>query len=373
MALNTEKPTNEADRDRSKLPLPELPFRGKIGKTYLESEMDWPRVPAPPAGAPNVVVILLDDVGFGQVSTFGGPVPTPALDKLAAGGLRYNRFHTTSICGPSRAAMLTGRNHHNCGSGFLVEWATSLPSYNCMIPKTTATIGEMLKGNGYTLLGSARTMTRRTGRPASQVLSTAGRQDWDSTTSTVLSLARRIDTYPVIFENTVAVEPDKTPEEGYHFMTDMTDKAIHWLRFNKSVAPQKPFFMYFAPGAAHAPHHSPRAWREKFKGMFDVGWDAVREATYKRQLDLGIIPPDTVLTPRPEWVKPWDSLSGDERRLFAAFMENFAGYLAFADNECGRVLDAVRQLPDADNTLIFFIVGDNGASSEGGFRGRLTR
>ncbi len=367
--MATEKPNIETDRDRSKLPLPELPFRGKIGKTYLESEMDWPRVPAPPTGAPNVVVILLDDVGFGQVSTFGGPVPTPALDKLAARGLRYNRFHTTAICGPSRAALLTGRNHHNCGSGFLVEWATGFPSYNCMIPKTTATIGEVLKGNGY----STSWFGKDHNTP-----------DWESSVAgpfdrwpTGLGFdyfygfigGETNQYYPVLFENTTAVEPDKTPEEGYHFMTDMTDKAIHWLRYNKSVAPEKPVFLYFAPGAAHAPHHSPRDWREKFKGMFDAGWDVVREATYKRQLELGIIPPDTVLTPRPDWVKPWDSLSGEEQTLFAAFMENFAGYLAFADNECGRLLDAVEALPDADNTLIFYIVGDNGASSEGGFSG----
>ena len=302
-------------------------------------------------------------------STFGGPVPTPALDKLAARGLRYNRFHTTAICGPSRAALLTGRNHHNCGSGFLVEWATGFPSYNCMIPKTTATIGEVLKGNGY----STSWFGKDHNTP-----------DWESSVAgpfdrwpTGLGFdyfygfigGETNQWYPVLFENTTAVEPDKTPEEGYHFLTDMTDKAIHWLRYNKSVAPQKPVFMYFAPGAAHAPHHSPRDWREKFKGMFDAGWDAVREATYKRQLKLGVIPPDAVLTPRPEWVKPWDSLSGDERTLFAAFMENFAGYLAFADNECGRLLEAVQELPDADNTLIFFIVGDNGASSEGGFSG----
>jgi arylsulfatase len=173
----------------------------------------------------------------------------------------------------------------------------------------------------------------------------------------------------VLFENTSAVEPNKSPEEGYHFMADMTDKAINWMRYCKSVAPQKPFFAYFAPGAAHAPHHSPKAWREKFKGKFDAGWDKVREATYRRQLELGIIPPDAQLTPRPEWVQPWDSLSGGEKRLYAVFMENFAGYLAYTDAECGRLLEAVRELPDADNTLVFFIVGDNGASSEGGFTG----
>jgi arylsulfatase A-like enzyme len=355
--------------DRTSLPLPEPPFKGVIGKTYIDSKEDWPAVPKPPEGAPNVVVILLDDVGFGQVSTFGGPVTTPELDKLAAQGLRYNRFHTTAVCGPSRAALITGRNHHNCGSGFLAEWATGFPSYNNMIPKSTATIGAVLKGNGY----STGWFGKNHNTP-----------DWES------SVAGPFDRwptgmgfdyfygfiggetnqyYPVLFENTSAVEPNKSPEEGYHFMADMTDKAINWMRYCKSVAPQKPFFAYFAPGAAHAPHHSPKAWREKFKGKFDAGWDKVREATYRRQLELGIIPPDAQLTPRPEWVQPWDSLSADEKRLYAVFMENFAGYLAYTDAECGRLLEAVRELPDADNTLVFFIVGDNGASSEGGFTG----
>ena len=209
-----------------------------------------------------MVVILLDDVGFGQVSTFGGPVPTPALDKLAAKGLRYNRFHTTAICGPSRAALITGRNHHNCGVGFLAEWATGFPSYNSMIPKTTATIGRVLRGNGYALRGSVRTTTRPTGRAVSQDRSTAGRQALGFDYFYGFIGGETNQYYPVLFENTTAVEPDKTPEEGYHFMTDMTDKAIHWLRYNKSVAPEKPVFLYFAPGAAHAPHHSPGMERQ---------------------------------------------------------------------------------------------------------------
>jgi arylsulfatase A-like enzyme len=355
--------------DRSVLPLGEPRFGGIIGKTYLESKADWPKVPTPPEGAPNVVIILLDDVGFGQTSTFGGPVQTPTLDALAKKGLRYNRFHTTAVCGPSRAALITGRNHHNCGVGFLAEWATGFPSYNNMIPKSAATIGAVLKGNGYATAWVGKNHNT---------------PDWES------SVAGPFDRwptgmgfdyfygfiggetnqyYPVLFENTSAVEPATSPEQGYHFMTDMTDKAINWLRYSKSAAPQKPALMYFAPGAAHAPHHAPKEWREKYKGKFDAGWDAVREETYKRQLKLGIIPADTELTPRPDWVKAWDSLSRDEHKLYAAFMENFAGYLAFADHECGRLLEAVSQLPDADNTLVFYIVGDNGASSEGGVSG----
>lgn len=357
--------------DRTKLPLPEPKFEGTIGTTYLNSKGAWPKLPSPPSGAPNVVIILLDDVGFGQVSTFGGPVPTPNLDKLAAQGLRYNSFHTTAICGPSRAALITGRNHHNAASGFLAEWATGYPSYNNMMPRSTATIGSILKYNGY----GTSWFGKNHNTP-----------DWES------SVAGPFDRwpngmgfdhfygfiggethqyYPVIFENTTPVEPNKSPEQGYHFMTDMTDKAIDWLRYSKSVAPQKPLLLYFAPGAAHAPHHAPKEWREKFKGQFDAGWDKVREETYQRQLKMGIIPASTKLTPRPEWVKPWDSLSADEKRLYARFMENFAGFLSFTDAECGRLLDAIRELPDADNTLIFFIVGDNGASSEGGMTGTV--
>ena len=357
--------------DRSRLPLTEPEFRGVIGETFVDSEEDWPQVPKPPGGAPNVVVILLDDVGFGQVSTFGGPVPTPALDGLAAQGLRYNRFHTTASCGSSRAALITGRNHHNCGVGYLQEWATGFPSYNNMIPKSTATVAQVLKGNGYGTAWFGKNYNT---------------PDWES------SIAGPFDRWPtglgfdyfygflggethqyhpVLFENTVAVEPEKMPAQGYHFMTDMTDRSITWLRYNKAVAPQKPLFLYFAPGAAHAPHHAPKEWREKFKGKFDAGWDAIRTATYERQLQQGIIPPNTQLTARPDWVKPWESLSADERKLCARFMENFAGYLAFADHECGRLLDAIRRLPDADNTLIFYIVGDNGASSEGGPSGTV--
>ncbi|HEY4212370.1 MAG TPA: arylsulfatase [Steroidobacteraceae bacterium] len=361
----TEKP------DRTQLPIPDPPFGGTIAKTYEESKQEWPELPKAPDGAPNVVIILLDDVGFGQVSTFGGPVPTPNIDKLAANGLRYNRFHTTAICGPSRAALITGRNHHNCGSGFLAEWATGFPSYDCMIPQSTATIGRLLKDNGYNTSWFGKNHNT---------------PDWESS---VVGPFDRWPTglgfdyfygfiggethqyYPVLFENTKAVEPEKSPEEGYHFMTDMADKAIGWLRYSKSVNPDKPVLLYFAPGAAHAPHHSPKAWRQKFKGTFDQGWDKIRDETYQRQLKMGIIPAGAGNTPRPEWVKPWESLSADEKRLYARFMENFAGYLAFADHECGRLLDAVAALPDADNTLIFFIVGDNGASSEGGFTGTV--
>lgn len=357
--------------DRSELPIPLSPFQGKVGKTYKDSTEKWQTPVAAPKGAPNVIVILLDDVGFGQTSTFGGLIPTPNLDKLAAEGLKYNRFHTTAICGPSRAALLTGRNHHSANSGFLMEWATGYESYSTMIPRSTATIGEVLRGNGYTSWWFGKNHNT---------------PDWEQTVAGPFdrwptgmgfdyfygfNSGETHQYYPVLFENTTPVEQDKTPEQGYHFMTDMTDRAIARMKLSKSVAPTKPFFMYFAPGAMHAPHHVTAQWRDKFKGKFDMGWDAYREAVYKRQLDMGIIPPGTKLTPRPDWVKPWDTLNGDQKKVYTALMENYAGFFAFADHEIGRLQDAVKELPDADNTLIIYIVGDNGASAEGGPDGTL--
>ncbi|WP_210165268.1 arylsulfatase [Beijerinckia mobilis] len=363
-------PTNDGF-DRTELPLSLPPFKGVIGKTYKESKEDWPRVPTPPQGAPNVVVILLDDVGFGQSSTFGGLIPTPSLDRLAAEGLRYNRFHTTAICGPSRAALLTGRNHHDAGNGFLMEWATGYPSYTTMIPRETATIAEVLKDNGY-----ATWWFGKNHNTPDWETSVAGPFDrWPTGMGFDyfygFNAGETHQYYPTLFENTVPVEPPSSPEEGYHFMTDMTDRAIARMKYSKSVAPNKPFFMYFAPGAMHAPHHVTAKWRDQFKGKFDMGWDKYREQVFQRQLAMGIIPPDTKLTQRPDWVPAWDSLSDQQKKLYNALFENYAGYFAFTDHEIGRLLDAIKKLPDADNTLILYIVGDNGASSEGGPDGTL--
>ncbi|WP_044300883.1 arylsulfatase [Rhodopirellula sallentina] len=357
--------------DRSSLPIPLSPFEGEIGKTYKESTPDWQEPVSAPESAPNVIVILLDDVGFGQTSTFGGLIPTPNLDKLASEGLRYNRFHTTAICGPSRAALLTGRNHHDTGNGFLMEWATGYPNYSTMIQPDTATIGRILKGNGYATWWYGKNHNT---------------PDWETTVAGPFdrwptgmgfeyfygfNAGETHQFYPVLFENTVPVEPTETPEEGYHFTTDMVDRAIARMQFSKSVAPEKPFFMYFAPGAMHAPHHVTAEWRDKFKGKFDMGWEKYREIVFQNQLDMGIIPPGTKLTPRPDWVPAWDSLSDEQKQVYTALFENFAGYFAHTDHEVGRLLDAVKELPDADNTLVMYIVGDNGASSEGGPDGTL--
>lgn len=360
-----------AEPDRSSLPMTFSEFEGKIDKTYDKSEPKWQTPPTPPKDAPNVIVILLDDVGFGQTSTFGGLIPTPNLDTLASEGLRFNRFHTTAVCGPSRAALLTGRNHHDTGNGFLMEWATGYPNYSTMIPRDTATIGEILRDNGYATWWYGKNHNT---------------PDWETTVAGPFdrwptglgfdyfygfNAGETHQFYPVLFENTVPVEQDKSPEEGYHFTTDMTDRAIARMQFSKSVAPDKPFFMYFAPGAVHAPHHVTAEWRDEFKGKFDMGWDKYREIVFKKQLEMGILPAGTKLTPRPDWVPAWDSLSDDQKKVYTALIENFAGFFAHTDHEVGRLLDAVKELPDADNTLIIYIVGDNGASSEGGPDGTL--
>ncbi|MDQ6470621.1 sulfatase-like hydrolase/transferase [Flavobacterium sp. LHD-80] len=269
--------------EKNKLPYSDPVFKGKIGKTYKESMAVWPEIPKAAGGAPNIIIVLLDDVGFGQTSTFGGLIPTPNLDKLASEGIKYNRFHTTAICGPSRAALLTGRNHHDAGNGFLMEWATGFPNYSTMIPKSTATMGEVLKDNGYSTWWYGKNHNT---------------PDWETSVAgpfdrwpTGLGFdyfygfnnGEAHQYYPVIFENTLPVEPNKSPEEGYHLLTDMTDRAISKMKYSKSVAPNKPFFMYFAPGGMHAPHHVTKEWRDQFKGKFDMGWEKYREEVFENQ------------------------------------------------------------------------------------------
>jgi len=363
--------TSTSNGDSNKLPYDDPAFHGKIAKTYNESEMEWPALPAPAKGSPNVIIIMLDDVGFGMTGTFGGSIPTPYLDTLAMSGIMYNCFNTTAICGPSRAALLTGRNHHVSGNGFLAEWATGYPSYNTMIKRSTATVGAVLKYNGV----NTSWFGKNHNTPDWETSAVGPFDRWPTGMGFDyfygFNAGETDQYYPVIFQNTVPVEPGKSPEQGYHFMTDMTDKAINWLELQKSIAPDKPVFMYFAPGAAHAPHQPPQEWRDKFKGKFAYGWDKEREITYERQKKMGIIPADAKLSPRITSVPLWDTCSPDARKLYELLYENFAGYLAFADHEVGRLLKAIKSLPDADNTMVIYIVGDNGASSEGGLDGTL--
>lgn len=354
------------------LPLPDPPFTGKIAESYEDSTPSYPKPTTAPAGAPNVLVILLDDVGFGMTGTFGGPVPTPNLDKLSADGLKYNCFHTTALCSPTRAALLTGRNHHSCGTGVIIEMGTGFPGYTGIIPRSTALVSQILQDNGY-----ATSMFGKWHNTPEPAISPAGPFDrWPTGLGFDyfygFNQGETHQYYPTLYRNTTPVPAPKTPEQGYHFTEDMTDEAIAWTRNVRAADPHKPWFVYFSTGAIHAPHHVPREWREKFAGKFDHGWDKQRELTHARQLEMGIIPPGTKLTPRPESLPSWESQSAEAKRVYLRLMENYAGYMAHTDYHVGRLIDSLEASGELDNTLIFYIVGDNGASPEGGLEGTFS-
>ena len=352
------------DFDRTILPIQEP-------KRPVFDELDVRTVKMPPnfqvqapAGSPNVVIVLIDDLGFGATSTFGGPIATPTLDTLAQNGLRYNNFHTTALCSPTRAALKSGRNHHTVNMGFITEMATGFPGNTGQIPNATAPLAEILRQNGY---------------------STAAFGKWHETAAWETSVSGPYDRWPThqgfdkfygfiggetnqwspyLYDGVTQVELPNNPK--YHFMTDMTDKAVEWVRFQKAITPQKPFFVYFAPGATHAPHHVPAEWITRWKGKFDQGWDQLRQETLRRQIQMGIVPPGTKLAPKPKAIRDWETLSADEKRLFSHQAEVYAAYLDYTDHEIGRLLEAVRTLGGLDNTMVFYVAGDNGASAEGG-------
>ncbi|PWB69812.1 MAG: arylsulfatase [Holophagae bacterium] len=353
--------------DRTVLPIPEPP-------RPVYTEFDARDVKAPPRfevkappGAPNVVIILIDDLGFGATSTFGGPVATPTLDRLAEGGLRYTNFNNTSLCSPTRSALKSGRNHHTVNMGSITEIATAFPGSTGQIPNATAPLAEILRLNGY---------------------STAAYGKWHETAQWEVNVSGPFDRWPLrqgfdtffgffgaetnhwaplLYAGNDRVELPEDP--GYHLLTDMTDRAVAWIGYQKALTPDKPLFLYFAPGAVHAPHHVPEEWIGKWEGKFDQGWDRLREETLARQIAMGIVPPGTRLAPKPAAIKDWDALSADEKRLFARQVEVFAAYLDFTDHEIGRVLAAVEATGQMDNTLVFYIAGDNGTSGEGGQNG----
>jgi arylsulfatase A-like enzyme len=364
--------TQPEDIQRGSLPIPDTAFAGTV--TYDAKDEDTvfpPIVPLrPPGGAPNVLVVLLDDVGFGAASTFGGPANTPTADRLAANGLRYNRFHTTALCSPTRQALLTGRNHHAVGMGGITELATSLPGYNSMRPNSAAPLAEVLKLNGYS--------TAQFGKchevPVWQTSPMGPFDNWPSGGGGFEHfygfLGGETNQYaPAIYNGTAAVEPDRTPEQGYHFTEDMTDQAINWVRQQKALMADKPFFVYYAPGATHAPHHVPTEWSDKYRGAFDDGWDALRERTFARQQQLGVIPPEAQLTPRPTEIPAWADMPDDLKPVLARQMEVYAGFLEHTDHHTGRLIDALADLGVLDNTLVYYIIGDNGASAEGTVNG----
>jgi arylsulfatase len=357
----------EGQIDRRVLPVPE-PAREPV--TAIDArDVEIParfEVKAP-EGAPNVVIVLIDDLGYGVPEAFGGPIRMQTLDELAQGGLRYNNFHTTALCSPTRAALKSGRNHHTVNMGFITELATGFPGATGQIPASTAPLAEMLRLNGY---------------------ATGAFGKWHETAVWETSVAGPTDRWPTrqgfdkfygflggetnqwapfLFDGTAQIELPNDP--NYHFMTDMTDKARAWIKHQKAMAPDKPTFVYFAPGATHAPHHVPKAWIDRWSGKFDQGWDKIREETLARQIALGVVPPDTKLAPKPEAIKDWDTLSADEKRLFSRQAEVFAAFAEFTDHEIGRMLDAFEEVGQAQNTLVFYIAGDNGTSGEGGQNG----
>lgn len=350
------------------LPREDERFDGIINPSAADSTPSRPSIVYPPGGAPNVVVVLLDDVGFGAASTFGGPVPTPALDRVAGAGLRYNQFHTTALCSPTRAALLTGRNHHSAHMGTICEIAYGFPGYDSVIPQSTATVAQVLRMNGYStaLFGKAHfTPTWEIGP--------AGPFDrWP----TGLGFERFYgflggDTSqyePALYDQITPVEP-YLGRDDYHLTEDLADKAIDWIRLQKTSAPDKPFFLYFAPGATHSPHQVWPEWSDRFAGLFDDGWDALRQRTYARQLEMCVIPSGARLTPRPEQIPAWTDYDDRYKPVARRLMEVYAGFLAHTDAQIARVIDAVDGLGQWDNTLFIYLCGDNGASAEGTIHG----
>ena len=315
-------------------------------------------------------MVLLDDVGFGASSAFGGPCATPAAERLAAGGLKYNRFHTTALCSPTRAALLAGRNHHAIGMGGITEIATSAPGYSSVRPNTAAPLAETLKLNGYS--------TAQFGKchevPVWETSPMGPFDAWPTGGGGFEHFygfvgAETNQWSPALYRDTVPIEPDRKADGSYHFTEDLTDKAIEWVSQQKALMPDKPFFVYFAPGATHAPHHVPTGWSEKYRGQFDDGWDALRERTFARQQELGVIPADAALTARPPEIPAWDEMPDELKPVLARQMEVYAGFLEHTDHHLGRMLDSLAELEILDDTLVIYVIGDNGASGEGTLRG----
>jgi len=353
--------------DRTVLPIPEPRYPNS---TVIDARDATPpprfAVKAPD-GAPNVLIVLLDDFGFGQSSAFGGPIDMPTLDRLATNGLRYNQFHTTAMCAPTRMALLTGRNHHMANMGSITETATAFPGNTGQRPESIAPLAAVLRYNGYSTAHFGKNH-----ETAVWEVSPSGPTDRWPTRSGFDKFygfmgGETNQWAPTIYDGMSRIETPVWP--GYHFMTDMTNQAIKWMRSQKSLTPDKPFFIYFAPGATHAPHHAPKEWVAKYKGRFDQGWDKLREQTLARQMRLGVVPQGTKLAPKPGAISDWATLTADEKKLFARQMEVFAGYAEYADAEIGRLIKAIDDQGQLGNTLVVYIVGDNGASAEGGMNG----
>ena len=360
--------TGQSGMDRSTLPIKE--------STYPAiTELDARKAKAParfevtaPAKAPNVVIVLIDDIGFGHSSAFGGPIHMPTLEKLAVNGLKYNRFHTTALCSPTRTAILTGYNHHSNNAGAIMEVATAFPGNTGIRPQTITPIAQVLRMNGY----STAAFGKYHETPPWEG-SVSGPYDRWPTGSGFDKFYGFIggetnQWHPMVYDGTTRVYPN-VDAPGYHFTNDMTDQALAWMNTQQSLTPDKPFYMYFATGATHAPHHAPKEFVKKYKGKFSQGWDKLREETLARQKQLGVVPQNTVLAPKPTDIKDWDKLTADEKALFEKQMEVFAGFGEHTDQQVGRLVDALEERGELDNTLFFYVVGDNGSSAEGGMIG----
>jgi arylsulfatase len=363
---------SENKKHRSHLPMPNTEKPKFIA--YDAKDPDSKTTPItdlrPPKGAPNILVVLIDDAGFGSSSAFGGPCNTPSAEKIAKKGLKYTRFHTTAICSATRQALLTGRNHHSCGMAGITEIATGMPGYSSVRPNSMAPLAETLKLNGYN--------TAQFGKchevPVWQTSPVGPFDAWPTGGGGFEYFYGFIggeanQWYPTLYQGTTPIEPDKTPEEGYHLVDDMTNKAIGWIGQQKALAPDKPFFIYFAPGATHAPHHVPKEWADKYKGKFDDGWDKLREQTLARQKKLGVVPQDCQLSARPKDVPGWNDMPEAFKPVLRREMEVYAGFMEYTDYNVGRIFDFLEKLNILEDTLIYYIIGDNGASAEGNING----
>jgi arylsulfatase A-like enzyme len=363
---------SQDDIQRNVLPIPDRPRTGLITYDAKDPETKFPRITQlrPPKGAPNVLIILIDDAGFGSSSAFGGPCQTPNAEKLAAGGLKYNRFHTTALCSPTRQALLTGRNHHSAHMGCITEIASGSPGYDSVLPNTMSPLARTLKLNGYSTaqFGKCHEVPVWEASPIGPFNSwPTGGGGFEYFYGFIGGEANQW--YPTLYEGTTPIEVKRTPEEGYNLVEDMTDKAMAWISQEKSMTPDKPFFVYFAPGATHAPHHPPKEWADKYKGKFDQGWDKLREETFARQKKLGVIPQDCQLTQRHKEIPAWDEMPAALKPVLIRQMEVYAGYMEYVDYHVGRLLDGLKKLEILDDTLIYYIIGDNGASAEGTLNG----
>jgi arylsulfatase A-like enzyme len=355
--------------DRTVLPIqtPKLPTYTQLDVRSVKQKPPHYEIKAP-AGAPNVLIVLIDDMGFGVSSTFGGPVPIPTMDRLGQAGLRFNNFRTTALCSPTRAALKSGRNHHVNNMGSITETATGFPGQTGQIPNSVAPMPEMLRLNGYSTGAFGKwhelaTWETSVSGPYQRWPTVGGGFD-----KFYGFLGGETNQWaPLLYDGVTRVDLPNDP--NYHFLTDMTNQAIAWVKFQKAMTPDRPLFVYFAPGATHAPHHVPKEWIAKWKGKFEQGWDKLREETLARQIGLGVVPPGTKLARKPEAIKDWDKLSNDEKRLFVPQAEVYAAYAEMTDYEIGRLVRAIEDLGDLDNTLIFYIAGDNGASAEGTMNG----